>query len=94
MQFAGILIGVIAFALIGVLHTIVVKVEYHIGAQVWPVFIVAGGITIAGSLAVSDVLTSCILGVAGFSVAYTAYELIKQRERVRRGWYPKKPGKK
>jgi hypothetical protein len=94
MQFAGILIGAIIFALIGVLHIVVVKVEYHIGARVWPIFLVLGGITIVGSIMVSDVLTSCILGVAGFSLAYSAPELVKQKERVAKGWYPKKTERK
>ena len=90
MQFSGILIGVVIFALTGALHIIVVKVEYHIGAGVWPIFLVMGAIAIAGSIIVSDVLTSCILGASGFLLAYSAPELIKQKERVAKGWYPKK----
>ena len=42
MNIWGILIGLAAFLLIGIFHPIVIKCEYHFGAKIWPLFLVAG----------------------------------------------------
>ena len=39
MNFQGITIGIIVFAIIGVFHPIVIKTEYYIGKKAWPVFL-------------------------------------------------------
>ena len=90
MQFAGIIIGAATFILIGLLHVAVIKVEYHLGARYWPAFALAGVALVATSLSVSSPLISGVLGAAGFAVTWSAHELIKQRERVEKGGYPKK----
>jgi hypothetical protein len=40
MNFQGITIGIITFAIIGIFHPIVIKTEYYLGKKVWPVFLV------------------------------------------------------
>lgn len=35
---------------------------------------------------------SIILGVVGFSSLWSILELVKQRKRVEKGWFPKGPG--
>ena len=90
MQLSGIIIGAATFILIGLLHVTVIKVEYHLGAGYWPAFALAGVTLIAASLIVTSPIISGILGAAGFAVAWSAPELIKQRKRVEKGWYPKK----
>jgi len=90
VEYAGIIIGLMTFILIGFLHIAVLKVEYHVGSHVWPVFAVLGVLFIGGSLFASDTVVSGMLGITGFLLAWSAPELIKQRERVEKGWYPKK----
>ena len=75
---------------IGLLHVTVIKVEYSPGARDWPAFALAGVALAGASLVVSSPLISGVLGAAGFAVAWSAPELIKQKERVKKGGYPKK----
>ena len=82
MQFAGIIVGVYTFVMIGVLHVGVVRIERTIGSHIWPGFVVLGLLFGAASLRVTDVLTSALLGVSGFLFAWSGPELKKQRERV------------
>ena len=90
MQLSGIIIGAATFILIGLLHVAVIKVEYHLGSKYWPAFALAGVALVAASLLVSSPIISGVLGAAGFAVAWSVPELIKQRERVEKGRYPKK----
>jgi hypothetical protein len=90
VQLTGIIIGAATFILIGFLYIAVIKVEYHLGARYWPAFTIPGVAFVGASLVVSSPLTSGLLGTAGFAAAWSAPELIKQREQVEKGWYPKK----
>lgn len=82
MQYAGIIIGVYTFVMIGILHVSVVRIEREIGSYIWPVFLIFGVVIGGWSLFVSDVLTSALLGVSGFLFAWSGPELKKQKERV------------
>ncbi len=91
MNFEGLIIGVCTFLIIGLFHPIVIKTEYHFGVRVWWVFLLLGLAGVAGSLVVSSTLFSTLLGVFAFSSFWSIKELFEQRERVRKGWFPKKP---
>ena len=93
MNFSGIIVGLATFLIIGAFHPIVIKTEYHFGVKVWWVFLVAGLAFAAGSLLVENMVGSTILGVTAFSSFWSILELFEQRERVRKGWFPKKPSK-
>jgi len=82
MQYAGIIVGIYTFIMIGVLHFAVVKIELVIGSHIWPWFIVLGLVFGVASVMVSDVLASALLGVSGFLLAWSGPELRKQKERV------------
>ena len=82
MQYAGLIIGVYTFVMIGILHVAVVRAERVIGAHIWPGFVVLGAVCGAASLTTVDVLASALLGVSGFLFAWSGPELRKQRERV------------
>lgn len=94
MNFTGIVVGAATFLCIGVFHPIVIKAEYYFGAGCWWVFLLAGLGCVAGSLAVSAMIPSTILGVVAFSCFWSILELVKQRERVEKGWFPKNPKRK
>ncbi len=91
MQFGGILIGVGTFLIIGVLHVAVVKTEYHWGVKAWPLYLICGVFCIGASLFIHSVVISALLCVLGFSLLWSIRELFEQKERVSRGWFPKKP---
>lgn len=91
MNFEGLIIGVCTFLIIGLFHPIVIKTEYHFGVRVWWVFLLLGLAGVAGSLVASSTLLSTLLGVFAFSSFWSIKELFEQRERVRKGWFPKKP---
>lgn len=90
----GVIIGGIAFALIGLFHPIVIWSEYHFSSRCWPAFLLAGLALLAASLFVRQTIPSAALGVAGMSCLWSILELKEQKKRVARGWFPKKERKK
>ena len=93
MNYQGLIIGLMAFCIIGIFHPIVVKAEYYFGLRVWPLFLIIGGGSIAGSFFVGKVLISAFLGIFGFASLWSIRELHEQVERVQKGWFPKNPNR-
>lgn len=94
MSFTGIITGFVTFLIIGLFHPLVIKGEYYFGVRCWWAFLVAGIVTGALSLIVSNLYCSIILGVVSFSSFWSILEVFEQRERVRKGWFPKNPKRK
>ncbi len=94
MEFQGLVIGAVAFLIIGIFHPIVIKTEYYIGKKAWPVFLIVGLALIVASLFVDSIVIASILGITGFSSFWSIHELIEQEERVRKGWFPSNSNKK
>ena len=94
MNFAGLLIGISTFLIIGLFHPLVIKVEYHWGTKLWWVFLLAGIGGIAISMLVENVVISSLSGVFAFSSLWTIKELFEQQKRVAKGWFPKKDEKR
>lgn len=92
MNLTGLFVGLATFLIIGVFHPLVIKAEYYIGVKSWILFAVAGVVFAAASIAVSHLIWSIILGVVAFSSFWSILEVIQQRERVRKGWFPEGPG--
>lgn len=91
MNFDGIIIGLISFLIIGLFHPIVIKGEYCFSKRIWPIFLVVGIVFLALSLYVDNSIFTASLGVIGFSCLWSIKEIFEQEERVKKGWYPKKP---
>ncbi|MBR3784635.1 MAG: DUF4491 family protein [Bacteroidales bacterium] len=91
MQITGIIIGAATFFTIGAFHPLVIKAEFYLGVGCWWLFLLLGVGCIAGSLFTVGIW-SIILGVVGFSSLWSILELVKQRKRVERGWFPAGPG--
>lgn len=89
----GIIIGVIAFLLIGLFHPVVIWCEYYFSSRCWPVFLAAGMICLAASAVVYHTIGSAALGIAGMSCLWSILELKEQEKRVAKGWFPKRQGK-
>lgn len=94
MYFEGIIIAVATFLIIGVFHPIVIKSEYYWGVKCWPLFAAIGTGLLVWSLFICNVLVASIIGVTGCSALWSILELFEQRERVRKGWFPKNPNRK
>lgn len=87
----GVLIGLITFFVIGLFHPIVIKTEYYFGTRPWWVFLLVGMLGVAAALFVQSVFWSAVLSVVAFSCFWSIKELFEQRERVRKGWFPRNP---
>lgn len=94
MYYQGIIIAVATFFVIGLFHPIVVKAEYYWGTRCWPAFALVGVGLLAASLFIPNVLIASIVGVIGCSALWSILELFEQRERVRKGWFPRNPHRK
>ena len=87
----GLAIGIATFLIIGFFHPIVIKTEYYFGTRPWWIFLIVGIGSVVGSILIANVFWSSLLGVFGFSSFWSIKELFEQRERVIKGWFPKKP---
>ncbi|WFA10417.1 DUF4491 family protein [Tissierella sp. Yu-01] len=87
----GVIIGIVAFLIIGIFHPIVIKCEYYFSDRVWPIFLVVGIFSVVASCWIKDMLFSAILAIFGFTCLWSIIELKEQRERVKKGWFPKNP---
>lgn len=94
MNFSGLLVGLSTFLIIGFFHPIVIKAEYYLGVKCWWIFVIAGLLFGVLSLFVENLIVSTICGVIAFSSFWSILELFQQRERVRKGWFPKNPNRK
>lgn len=88
----GIILGVVAFTIIGLFHPLVIKAEYYFGKNASCTgFFIAGLISTICSLLVQNTILSASLGVLGFSCFWSIKEVIEQVQRVKEGRYPKNP---
>lgn len=90
LYFNGIIIAACSFLIIGVFHPVVIKTEYHTGTKYWWVFLLLGAACLTAALLTADTMASALLGVLGASFLWSIHELFEQRERVRKGWFPRK----
>ncbi|MBR1912007.1 MAG: DUF4491 family protein [Treponema sp.] len=90
MNYEPILVGVAAFAIIGVFHPIVIKAEYYFSVHIWWLFAVVGTGLLAASLFMQGVF-SYIMALLGITCLWSIIELFHQKRRVEKGWYPKNP---
>jgi hypothetical protein len=94
LEWSGLIIGLITYLIIAIGHIIVIKGEYRFGVRIWFWFLFLGLASIAFSLLVSNKILSASLGILGFTFLWAIKELFEQRERVKKGLYPKNPERK
>lgn len=94
LNFTGIIVAVATFLIIGLFHPIVIKSEYYWGVKCWWAFMVLGIVFLILSLITHNFITSMLLGVLGITFFWSIIEIFEQRERVRKGWFPKNPKRK
>lgn len=93
-NFTGLAIGASTFLIIGMFHPLVIKGEYYFGVGIRWVFLVAGLVFLAAAVCASGTFVSSVLGVTAFSCFWSIKEVVEQRERVRKGWFPENPRRK
>jgi hypothetical protein len=91
---AGVAMGIATFLIIGLFHPIVIKAEYYFGTRCWWAFLVAGIAGFAASVLVTHIFWSVLLGVFACSSLWSIGEIFEQRERVKKGWFPKNPNRR
>jgi len=91
LNWAGILVGLSTFIIIGLFHPLVIKAEYYFSKNCWWAFLLAGLAFSYGALVTENHLISPILGVLAFSCFWSIVELFGQEKRVMKGWSPKNP---
>jgi len=94
LNFLGLALGFTMLLLTGFGHILIIKGEYYWGTKLWPLFLILGLLSLTISLFVRSDLVSGILGIVGCIFLWSIYELFRQKERVRRGWFPKNPNRK
>ena len=94
LHFTGLVLAVGTFLIIGLFHPIVIKIEYHFGTRLWWVFLLAGIGFIATAMIVANVIVAALLGVVGASCLWSIGEILEQRQRVKKGWFPMNPKRK
>jgi hypothetical protein len=90
----GLAIGLCTFLVIGMFHPIVIKSEYYFGVKCRWWFVLLGIVMCVVAILVSDIFWSAISGVVAFSSFWSVKEIVEQRERVRKGWFPRNPKRK
>ena len=89
----GIFIGISTFLIIGIFHPLVIKGEYYFGVKCWWVFALMGIASTIASIMIKELTWSILLSVWGASSFWSIHELFEQRERVQKGWFPKREKK-
>lgn len=90
----GLILGLVTFFVIGLFHPIVVKTEYYFGTRPWWLFLLVGIGGAAAALFIGSLFWSAVASIVGFSSLWSIKELFEQKERVRKGWFPKNPKRK
>ena len=94
LHFTGIIIAVSTFLIIGIFHPIVIKAEYYWGTRPWWLFFIVGILAVSLAIMVENVIASSILGIIGASSLWGIGELLEQKKRVEKGWFPMNPKRK
>ncbi len=94
INYEGVLLGLATFLIIGVFHPIVIKGEYYFGTKIWWVFLLFSAVCLAGAMMSESLFWSALLSITAFSSLWSIKELFEQKERVRKGWFPKNPKRK
>ncbi len=91
MNFTGLILGLFMLFVIGFGFVWVIKLEYHIGAHVWPGVLAVGVALAVLSLFLPSFWASSLLGIFAGSVIWGSTELPPQAERVAQGLFPANP---
>jgi hypothetical protein len=88
MNSFGLSLGIVTLLVIGLGFVWVIRGERYFGYLWWPYVMALGILLILGSLLISNIWVSALLGVFGASLVWGSTELKEQAIRAEVGWYP------
>jgi hypothetical protein len=88
MNFFGLTLGIVTLFIIGLGFIWVIRGERYFGYLWWPYVMAFGIFMLIGSLFVSSIWLSALLGAFGASLVWGSTELKEQAIRTEVGWYP------
>ncbi len=94
INFSGLLIGAFSYLMIIIGRYSCIAGEYHFSKRLWRIFLITGGLSLIFSLFAVNYYISSMLSIFGFTYLWGIAEIIKQEERVKKGWFPENPKKK
>jgi len=92
MNWTGLLLGAVAFLIIGLCHPIVAKLEYHKGKESWWILFLPGVLFLTISF-FSPKIISVITGIIAFALFWSVIEIFKQHHRVLKGQAKRNPNR-
>jgi uncharacterized membrane protein len=90
MNWTGLLLGAVAFLIIGLCHPLVAKLEYYKGKESWWMLFLPG-LIFAGISFFTDKIISIITGIIAFALFWSVIEIFKQHDRVLKGQAKRNP---
>ncbi len=88
MNTFGFLLGIATLFIIGLGFVWVIRGERYLGYLWWPYFMGLGVLLVLGSLLVSSIWGSAVMGAFGGSLIWGSTELKEQAVRAELGWFP------
>ena len=82
MNTFGLVLGAFTFVLIGAFHVVVIKGEYYLSKNIWPLFLALGVMSLGYSLFSASDLESGLWAVWGMTFLWSIMELFQQEKRV------------
>ena len=88
MNWFGFSVGILTLFIIGLGFVWVIRGERYFGYLWWPYVIALGASCVLGSLFISNIWISALLGGFGASLTWGSTELKEQAIRGELGWHP------
>ena len=90
----GLAIGLATFLIIGLFHPLVIKGEYYFGTKINWAFGIGGTMFLAVAFICTTIFWSAVCGILAFSCYWSILEVVHQKRRVEKGWFPMNPKRK
>ena len=90
MNLDGLIAGAATWVIIWATRYACIAGEYHIGQRFRYVFLGLGIAGVLASLLMQNLLMSAVIAIFGFACLWGIHEVVEQKERVNKGWYPRK----
>lgn len=91
LNIQGIAIGLATFLIIGLFHPLVIKGEYYFGTKINWAFGLGGCMFLAAALLCNTIFWAAVCGILAFSCFWSILEVVHQKRRVEKGWFPMNP---
>ena len=94
LNYVGLVVGASTFLIMAIGRLSVIKAEYYFTKKAWIAYMVLGLCAIVTSLLIYNIVLSAIVSVMAFVLLWGIGEVIKQEERVKKGWFPTNPNRR